>query len=284
MARNASDRDPPSLYLELDRRQWRELRESMPPLVLNESELAELVGLGEQIDLDEVADVYLPLSRLIHLQVAARQRLFAATSTFLGERQVNRQVPFVIGIAGSVAVGKSTTARVLAALLARWESHPKVDLITTDGFLLPTAEMQRRGILHRKGFPESYDRRALLRFVTEVKSGAREVAAPVYSHLAYDIVPNVYHYVRQPDILILEGGLNVLQTGPTLMVSDLFDFSIYVDAGSRTSRSGTSPGSCRCGPPPSPTRTPTSTPTPRSPTSRRRPRPGTCGPPSTGRT
>ena len=227
MARNASDRDP-SLYLELDRRQWRELRESMP-LVLNESELSELVGLGEQIDLEEVADVYLPLSRLIHLQVAARQRLFAATSTFLGERQINRQVPFVIGIAGSVAVGKSTTARILAALLARWESHPKVDLITTDGFLLPTAEMQRRGILHRKGFPESYDRRALLRFVTEVKSGAREVAAPVYSHLAYDIVPNVYHYVRQPDILILE-GLNVLQTGPTLMVSDLFDFSIYVDA------------------------------------------------------
>ncbi|UCZ89897.1 type I pantothenate kinase [Gordonia sp. WA4-43] len=227
MARNATDRDP-SLYLELDRRQWRELRESMP-LVLNEDELAELVGLGEQIDLDEVADVYLPLSRLIHLQVAARQRLFAATSTFLGERQTNRQVPFVIGIAGSVAVGKSTTARVLAALLARWESHPKVDLITTDGFLLRLAEMQRRGILHRKGFPESYDRRALLRFVTEVKSGAREVAAPVYSHLAYDIVPDVYHYVRQPDILILE-GLNVLQTGATLMVSDLFDFSIYVDA------------------------------------------------------
>ncbi|GAC85890.1 type I pantothenate kinase [Gordonia paraffinivorans] len=227
MARNSSDRDP-SLYLELDRRQWRELRESMP-MVLTEDELAELVGLGEQIDLQEVADVYLPLSRLIHLQVAARQRLFAATSTFLGERQTSRQVPFIIGIAGSVAVGKSTTARVLAALLARWESHPKVDLVTTDGFLLPTAEMQRRGILHRKGFPESYDRRALLRFVTEVKSGAREVAAPVYSHLAYDIVPNVYHYVRQPDILILE-GLNVLQTGPTLMVSDLFDFSIYVDA------------------------------------------------------
>ena len=227
MARNSSDRDP-SLYLELDRRQWRELRESMP-MVLTEDELAELVGLGEQIDLQEVADVYLPLSRLIHLQVAARQRLFAATSTFLGERQTSRQVPFIIGIAGSVAVGKSTTARVLAALLARWESHPKVDLVTTDGFLLPTAEMQRRGILHRKGFPESYDRRALLRFVTEVKSGAREVAAPVYSHLAYDIVPNVYHYVRRPDILILE-GLNVLQTGPTLMVSDLFDFSIYVDA------------------------------------------------------
>lgn len=227
MARSATGRDP-SLYLELDRKQWRDLRESMP-MVLTEAELEQLVGLGEQIDLDEVADVYLPLSRLIHLQVAARQRLFAATSTFLGDRQTDRQVPFVIGVAGSVAVGKSTTARVLAALLARWESHPKVDLVTTDGFLLPTAELERRNIMHRKGFPESYDRRALLRFVTEVKSGAREVTAPVYSHVTYDIVPGVLHYVRQPDILIVE-GLNVLQTGPTLMVSDLFDFSIYVDA------------------------------------------------------
>lgn len=227
MGRPGTDRDP-SLYLELDRKQWRDLRNSMP-MVLNEDELESLTGLGEQIDLTEVAEVYLPLSRLIHLQVAARQRLFAATSTFLGERQTNRQVPFVIGIAGSVAVGKSTTARVLAALLARWESHPKVDLVTTDGFLLPTAEMQRRGIMHRKGFPESYDRRALLRFVTEVKSGAREVTAPVYSHVTYDIVPDVRHYIRQPDILILE-GLNVLQTGPTLTVSDLFDFSVYVDA------------------------------------------------------
>ena len=227
MGRPGTDRDP-SLYLELDRKQWRDLRRSMP-MVLNEHELEQLTGLGEQIDLTEVAEVYLPLSRLIHLQVAARQRLFADTSTFLGERQTNRQVPFVIGIAGSVAVGKSTTARVLAALLARWESHPKVDLVTTDGFLLPTAEMQRRGIMHRKGFPESYDRRALLRFVTEVKSGAREVTAPVYSHITYDIVPDVRHYIRQPDILILE-GLNVLQTGPTLTVSDLFDFSVYVDA------------------------------------------------------
>ncbi|GAB89854.1 type I pantothenate kinase [Gordonia rhizosphera] len=227
MARDTTGRDP-SLYLELDRRQWRELRESMP-MVLTDDELQQLVGLGEQVDLDEVADVYLPLSRLIHLQIAARQRLFAATSTFLGERQTNRQVPFVIGIAGSVAVGKSTTARVLAALLARWDSHPKVDLVTTDGFLLPTAELERRGIMHRKGFPESYDRRALLRFVTEVKSGAHEVTAPVYSHIAYDIVPDVLHYVRQPDILILE-GLNVLQTGETLTISDLFDFSIYVDA------------------------------------------------------
>jgi type I pantothenate kinase len=218
----------PSPYIELDRRQWRTLRQSVP-LAMNEEELGSYRGLGEQIDLSEVADVYLPLSRLIHLQVAARQRLFAATSTFLGERNPERQVPFVIGVAGSVAVGKSTTARVLQALLSRWDAHPRVDLVTTDGFLYPTKELRRRGIMHRKGFPESYDRRALLRFVTEVKSGSRDVSAPVYSHLSYDIVKGERHHVRQPDILILE-GLNVLQTGPRLMVSDLFDFSVYVDA------------------------------------------------------
>ncbi|MGU3292084.1 type I pantothenate kinase [Williamsia sp. M5A3_1d] len=218
----------PSPYIELDRAQWRQLRQSVP-LAMNEEELRSHRGLGEQIDLSEVADVYLPLSRLIHLQVAARQRLFAATSTFLGESQPERQVPFVIGVAGSVAVGKSTTARVLQALLSRWDAHPRVDLVTTDGFLYPTHELERRGIMHRKGFPESYDRRALLRFVTEVKSGAADVGAPVYSHLTYDIVKNAKHHVRQPDILILE-GLNVLQTGQRLMVSDLFDFSVYVDA------------------------------------------------------
>ena len=217
-----------SPYVEFDRAQWRMLRQSTP-LVLTEEELVGLRGLGEQIDLDEVAEVYLPLARLIHLQVAARQRLFAATATFLGEKHTDRQVPFVIGVAGSVAVGKSTTARVLQALLARWEHHPRVDLVTTDGFLYSTAELMRRGILHRKGFPESYDRRKLLRFVTEVKSGAEEVAAPVYSHVSYDIVKGQFHMVRQPDILIVE-GLNVLQTGSRLMVSDLFDFSIYVDA------------------------------------------------------
>ncbi|OLT34270.1 type I pantothenate kinase [Rhodococcus sp. BGS-1C] len=217
-----------SPYVEFDRAQWRMLRQSTP-LVLTEEELVGLRGLGEQIDLDEVAEVYLPLARLIHLQVAARQRLFAATATFLGEKHPDRQVPFVIGVAGSVAVGKSTTARVLQALLARWEHHPRVDLVTTDGFLYSTAELMRRGILHRKGFPESYDRRKLLRFVTEVKSGAEEVAAPVYSHVSYDIVKGQFHMVRQPDILIVE-GLNVLQTGSRLMVSDLFDFSIYVDA------------------------------------------------------
>ncbi|CAM2990907.1 type I pantothenate kinase [Saccharomonospora xinjiangensis] len=217
-----------SPYVELQRNQWRELRRSTP-LPLTADELARLRGLGEQIDLTEVAEVYLPLSRLINLQVAARQRLYEATTTFLGEDAHATKVPFVIGVAGSVAVGKSTTARILRTLLARWPDHPRVDLVTTDGFLYPRAELIRRGLMHRKGFPESYDRRALLRFVTEVKSGAEEVRAPVYSHLAYDILPGEEQVVRKPDILIVE-GLNVLQPGPRLTVSDLFDFSIYVDA------------------------------------------------------
>jgi type I pantothenate kinase len=217
-----------SPYVELHRAQWRELRDSLP-LPLSEDELVALRGLGEPVDLDEVADVYLPLSRLISLQVAARQRLHESTTTFLGEETRGTKVPFVIGLAGSVAVGKSTTARILRTLLARWPDHPRVDLVTTDGFLHSKAELVRRGLMHRKGFPESYDRRALLRFVTEVKSGAPEVSAPVYSHVAYDIVPDERNVVRQPDILIVE-GLNVLQPGPSLTVSDLFDFSIYVDA------------------------------------------------------
>jgi type I pantothenate kinase len=219
-----------SPYVEFDRSQWRALRKSTPQ-PLTEEEVFGLRGLGEQIDLLEVEEVYLPLARLLHLQVAARQGLFAATSTFLGEPRQNpdRPVPFIIGVAGSVAVGKSTTARVLQALLARWDHHPRVDLVTTDGFLYPNDELTRRNLMHRKGFPESYDRRALMRFVTSVKSGSEYVCAPVYSHLHYDRVPGAKHVVRHPDILILE-GLNVLQTGPTLMVSDLFDFSLYVDA------------------------------------------------------
>ncbi|TCP57132.1 pantothenate kinase [Tamaricihabitans halophyticus] len=214
-------------YVELHRAQWRDLRESTP-LTLTASELRRLRGLGDPVDLDEVADVYLPLSRMINLQVAARQRLHSATNTFLGE-ETSRKMPFVIGVAGSVAVGKSTTARLLRTLLERWPDHPNVDLVTTDGFLLPKAELIRRNLLHRKGFPESYDRRSLLRFVTEVKSGARSARAPVYSHLSYDIVPDAEQVVRRPDILIVE-GLNVLQPGPGLAVADFFDFSIYVDA------------------------------------------------------
>lgn len=216
-------------YVDFDRATWRGLRKSMPQ-VLTEDDLAQLRGIGESVDLAEVAEVYLPLSRLIHLQVSARQKLIAATETFLGTG--SGHVPFIIGVAGSVAVGKSTTARLLQVLLQRWDSHPRVDLVTTDGFLLPAAELHERRLMARKGFPESYDQRALLRFVTDVKSGRASVDAPVYSHKLYDRVPGEVQTITQPDILIVE-GLNVLQPAPqgqALTVADLFDFTIYVDA------------------------------------------------------
>jgi type I pantothenate kinase len=226
--------DPISLYLRFSRAEWAKLRASTP-LPLTEADLVTLRGINEEISLADVADVYLPLSRLLNLYVSAIQSLHQATDTFLGN--LPPRVPYIIGIAGSVAVGKSTTARILQALLSRWPNHPKVDLVTTDGFLQPTRLLDEKGLLQRKGFPESYDQRRLVRFLTEVKSGQREVAAPVYSHLIYDIVEGEVQIVCQPDVLIVE-GLNVLQTGdlrnparsPRIFVSDFFDFSIYIDA------------------------------------------------------
>ena len=215
-----------SPYVNFERSAWAKLRNSTP-LTLTERDLTELQGINEQLSLDEVVAIYLPLSRLLNLYVAATQMLHQATDTFLG--RPSARVPYLIGVAGSVAAGKSTTARLLQALLSRWPDHRQVDLVTTDGFLYPNAVLEARGLMNRKGFPESYDQRALLTFVAAVKSGQPEVTAPVYSHLSYDIVPGEFIKVRQPDIVIIE-GLNVLQVGARLSVSDFFDFTIYVDA------------------------------------------------------
>jgi len=224
---------PRSPYVEMDRASWARLAASTP-LPLTASDLDGLRGLGDPIGLPEVEAIYHPLSRLLNLYVAATRGLHGATSTFLHEDAP--LTPYVIGVAGSVAVGKSTTSRVLRHLLARWPETPNVQLVTTDGFLLPNAELERRGLMDRKGFPESFDRRALVRFLTKVKAGHAEVRAPVYSHLTYDIVPGEEVVVRRPDVLIVE-GLNVLQPArpsvdgaSSLAVSDFFDFSIYVDA------------------------------------------------------
>ena len=222
-----------SRYTRFSRAEWKELRDSTP-LTLKEEDLASLQGLNESLSLEEVTDVYLPLSRLLNLRVAATQALRGTTDSFLGRK--TSRAPYIIGVAGSVAVGKSTTARILRALLSRWPDHREVGLVTTDGFLLPNHDLEARGLMGRKGFPQSYDLRRLIRFVADVKAGHPEVRAPVYSHLTYDVVPGKSQTVAQPDILIVE-GLNVLQTGNgrrrdqmPLFVSDFFDFSVYVDA------------------------------------------------------
>lgn len=217
-----------SPYASFTRDEWAALRGKIP-IPLTEAELERLQGINEDLSLDEVADIYLPLARLINLHVTAARHLHRVSATFLDSTPA--PVPYVIGIAGSVAVGKSTTARILQALLSRWDDHPRVDLITTDGFLYPNRVLESRGMMHRKGFPESYDVRRLIRFCSDVKSGRPRVSAPVYSHLRYDIVRGEVQTVDRPDVVIVE-GLNVLQTGAgaPVFVSDFFDFSIFVDA------------------------------------------------------
>jgi type I pantothenate kinase len=222
-----------SPYRVFSRADWAQLRADMP-MTLTPDEVTRLRSLHDRLDMREVEEIYLPLSRLLSLYVTATQRLFRAQQNFLGTE--DSKMPYIIGVAGSVAAGKSTTARVLQALLARWPNVPKVDLVTTDGFLYPNAILEREGLMDKKGFPESYDLPALLRFLSDIKAGRRPVRAPVYSHLLYDVMPNQWIEIDRPDILIVE-GLNVLQTGrppkdgkAIPYVSDFFDFSVYLDA------------------------------------------------------
>lgn len=222
-----------SPFRRFGREEWAELRADTP-MTLTSADLDEVRSLNDRIDLAEVEAIYLPLSRLLNLYVQASQKLFYASNQFLHSHDL--KVPYVIGVAGSVASGKSTTSRILRRLLSRWPSHPKVDLITTDGFLLPNAVLEREGLMGRKGFPESYDLPNILRFMSAIKAGERDVEAPVYSHLTYDVLPGRTQLVDQPDILIIE-GINVLQTGRPPRdgrgipnVSDFFDFSIFIDA------------------------------------------------------
>src|SRR6516225_3751018 len=223
-----------SPYRIFSRAEWAE-RRADTPMTLTPEEVTRVRSLNDRLDIAEVEEIYLPLTRLLSMYVAATQRLFRAQQAFLGTE--DSKMPYIIGVAGSVAVGKSTTARVLQALLARWPNVPKVDLVTTDGFLYPNAILAREGWMERKGFPESYDLPALLRFLSDVKAGRRPTRAPLYSHLIYDVIPNRWVEIDRPDILIVE-GLNVLQTGlppkdgsAIPYVSDFFDFSVYLDAG-----------------------------------------------------
>jgi type I pantothenate kinase len=220
-------------YRVFTREQWARLRDGAP-MTLEAGEIAKLRSMHDRLDLREVEEIYLPLSRMLSIYVDATQRLYFAQRRFLGIE--DRKMPYIIGVAGSVAVGKSTTARVLQALLARWSPRPRVDLVTTDGFLFPNAVLERQGLMQKKGFPESYDLPTLLAFLSDIKSGRRHVRAPVYSHLTYDIIPNEWIEIDRPDILIVE-GVNVLQTGrlprdgkAVPVVSDFFDFSVYIDA------------------------------------------------------
>ena len=226
-----------AVYSTFTRDDWAKLR-SNTPLTLSEADLISLRGTNEHTSLDEVVDIYLPLSRLLNLHVRAARNLNGVKDAFLG--RLAGEAPYIIAIAGSVAVGKSTLARILQALMARWPDHPRVDLVTTDGFLHPNAVLQERGLMGRKGFPESYDLKRMVQFLADVKAGKGQVTAPVYSHLAYDIVPDEWQVVSQPDVLIFE-GLNVLQTSAqwgakggsakpaSTIVSDFFDFSLYID-------------------------------------------------------
>ncbi len=215
------------------RDEWAILRADTP-MTLTAADLEEVRSLNDKIDLGEVEAIYLPMSRLLNLYVQASQRLFQASNVFLHRNEL--KVPYVIGVGGSVSSGKSTTARILRRLLSRWPSHPKVDLVTTDGFLMPNSILEREGLMSRKGFPESYDLARILRFMSDIKSGERDVEAPLYSHLSYDVLPDKTQLIDQPDILIVE-GINVLQTGRPPRdgrgipnTSDFFDFSIFIDA------------------------------------------------------
>ena len=211
-----------SPYFSFSREQWYALRMATP-LTLSEADLEKIQGINEKISLDEVTEIYLPMSRLLNLYIAGTQRLYDVFHTFLGT--LPEKVPYIIGIAGSVAVGKSTTARIIQSLLASWPNNPRVELISTDSFLLPNKVLEEREIMNRKGFPESYDREKQIEFLTALKSGCTKVTAPIYSHLAYDILSDVEQTITKPDILIVE-GLNVLQGD----IADFFDFTLYVDA------------------------------------------------------